>query len=206
MDHARDVLDFWFGELPYDAATFESRMRFWFGYGDAAERRRTDEHVRARLLPLLNTAARGGLDAWASSPRRRLALILLFDQVPRNVFRATAAAFAFDAKALRLTTEGVTLAADVLLDPVERIFFYMPLQHAESPELQEEAVLAFRRLAADAPLELRAGLHNCLQEAQTHAEIVQRFGRFPHRNRVLQRENTPDEATWLASRAQRFGQ
>ena len=111
--------------------------------------------IRARLEPMLERAARGEFAAWAASPKRRLALIILFDQVPRNAYRGTAAAFAFDREALALAVEGLQLAADAALDPVERLFFYLPLEHAESLEAQDAAIGAFERLVAEAPADLR---------------------------------------------------
>ena len=155
---------------------------------------------------MLERAARGEFAAWASSPKRRLALILLFDQVPRNAYRGTAAAFAFDREALALTVEGMQLAADVALDPVERIFFYLPLEHAESLEVQNAAVDAFDRLVREAPAELRGYCEYCGKYARQHRDIIAKFGRFPHRNRVLDRESTPVELEWLSSGGATFGQ
>jgi uncharacterized protein (DUF924 family) len=206
MDHAHTVLDLWFGRQPYDAAYLAERMKFWFGSDDAAANARVDEQVRSTLVPLLNNAARGALDPWSTSPRRRLALVILFDQVPRNAFRGTAAAYVFDARALALVTEGLARAADGALDPVERIFFYLPLQHAEAIDVQDESVRLFGRLLADAPADCKDTFRSCLDYAHQHREIVRRFGRFPHRNRVLQRDNTDDEAVWLATRGKSFGQ
>jgi uncharacterized protein (DUF924 family) len=206
MDHAHTVLNFWFASPPYDAARLAERMRFWFGAADPAASAQADATIRTQLLPLLNHAAQGLLDPWSTSPRRRLALILLFDQVPRNAFRSTAAAYAFDPRALSLAMEGLTRAADGALDPVERIFFYMPLQHAEAIDVQDESVRLFGRLLADAPTETRDTFRACLEYAHQHREIIQRFGRFPHRNRVLLRESTPDEQAWLSARGATFGQ
>jgi uncharacterized protein (DUF924 family) len=151
-------------------------------------------------------AARGEFDSWAASPRRRLALILLFDQVPRNIYRGTAQAFAFDSRALALSFEGLQLAADQALHPVERIFFYLPLEHAESMEAQDASVKAFERLAQESPAEWRALLEGTLQYARSHRDIVAKFGRFPHRNQALRRESTTAEIDWLESGADRFGQ
>ncbi len=206
MDHAHTVLDLWFGALPYDAPRLAERMKFWFGGTDRQANARIDERIRTELVPILNNAARGALDPWSTSPRRRLALILLFDQVPRNAFRGTAAAYAFDARALPLTTEGLARAADGALDPIERIFFYMPLQHAEALDVQDESVRLFGRLLADSPHELRDTFRSCLEYAHQHREIIARFGRFPHRNRVLLRDDTPEEAAWLATQGRSFGQ
>jgi uncharacterized protein (DUF924 family) len=128
---------------------------------------------------MLERAARGEFASWAASPKRRLALILLFDQVPRNAYRGTAAAFAFDREALALTVEGMQLAADAALDPIERIFFYLPLEHAESLEAQDAAVAAFARLASEAPKRLRGYCEYCGKFARKHRDIIAKFGRFP---------------------------
>ncbi|MCB1625786.1 MAG: DUF924 family protein, partial [Pseudomonadales bacterium] len=113
IQSAHDVLDFWFGQLPLDQAALAERMRYWFaGESDPAAARRHDQAIRERLVPLLNLAVNNELGGWSASPRRRLALILLFDQVPRNAFRGTAAAYSFDDHALALTVEGLRDAAD----------------------------------------------------------------------------------------------
>ena len=206
MHNAREVLDFWFGEGPWDAARLAERSAFWFGGDDAAAVAARDAQIREKLEPLLELAARGEFAGWAASPRRRLALIILFDQVPRNAYRGTAAAFAFDREALALTAEGMQLAADAALDPLERLFFYLPLEHAESLEAQEAAVAALDRLAGDAPGHLREFCVYCAGFARQHRDIIARFGRFPHRNAVLERESTPAEIEWLGSESERFGQ
>jgi uncharacterized protein (DUF924 family) len=96
-------------------------------------------------------------------------------------------------------------AADGALNIIERLFFYMPLQHAESTEVQEESVSAYRRLVAESPAEMRSTFETSLEYAQEHRDLIRRFGRFPHRNAVLGRENTADEETYLKT-AERFGQ
>ncbi|HXZ59050.1 MAG TPA: DUF924 family protein [Steroidobacteraceae bacterium] len=201
MDEARTVRDYWFGELPLTAAALERRMDFWFG----AESRRHDEEIRTRFGRLLERAAAGELDSWADGSRRLLSLIILLDQFPRNMFRGTARAFAYDAAALALTLAGMQSAADGALDPVERLFFYMPLQHAESRDAQDESVAAFRRLLAEAPPELHTAFAGVLHYAEEHRAVIERFGRFPHRNAVLGRLSTPEEAQWLEAGGTRFG-
>jgi len=197
MERANEVLEFWFGTGPLDAARLAERSTFWFG-GDGAEAGAArDALIREKLEPLLERAARGELSSWAASPKRRLALVLLFDQVPRNCYRGTAAAFAFDREALALSVEGLQLAADAALDPLERIFFYLPLEHAESMEAQDACVAAMERLVAEAPADLRAFCENTLKYAEAHRDIVAKFGRFPHRNRALGRASTEAEREWL---------
>src|SRR6187431_176824 len=206
MHNAAEVLEFWFGRGPWDAARLAERSAFWFGGDDPAATAGHDAAVREKLEPLLELAARGEFASWATSPRRRLALIILFDQVPRNAYRGTAAAFAFDREALALTVEGMQLAADAALDPIERVFFYLPLEHAESVEVQDAAVEAFGRLVSEAPPELRGYCEYCGKFSQQHRDIIAKFGRFPHRNRILDRESTPAELEWLASGGTNFGQ
>jgi uncharacterized protein (DUF924 family) len=206
MDEARSVRDFWFGTVPLSADALNQRIRFWFGDGASALRRRRDELIRARFGELLERAASGELDAWADGPRRRLSLIILLDQFPRSIFRGTARAFAHDAQALALALSGMQSAADAALSVVERIFFYMPLQHAERREVQEESVAAYRRLLAEAPDDLHETFAGALRSAENHRSIIERFGHFPYRNRTLGRASTPDEVAWLRAGGASFGQ
>jgi uncharacterized protein (DUF924 family) len=198
--HAHDVLEFWFGSRPYAPDAVLRRMRLWFGDAAAPELRpQADETMRQRFGALAAAAARGEFDSWESSPRRRLALILLLDQFPRHIHRGTPRAYEQDRRALALTVGGMQLGADAALDPVERIFFYMPMAHAESRDLQEESVSAFRRLAAEGPTELSALFAAAVARAgQLHA-VIERFGRFPHRNVVLGRAAIAEEAAWLTA-------
>jgi uncharacterized protein (DUF924 family) len=198
MDEARQVRDFWFGKLPMTAQALNQRLPLWFpGDESAAGVRDRDAVIRARFGDLAERAAQGELASWADSPRRCLSLIILLDQFPRNLYRGTAQAFACDEGALAVTLSGMQSAADGALDIVERIFFYMPLQHSEVREVQDESVAAYRRLLMEAPQELRGAFEGELKAAEEHRAIIERFGRFPHRNRVLERGNTPEEAAWL---------
>jgi len=204
---AFEILNFWFGPRPYSAAQVQQHSRLWFGENNAPEiTPQTDELVRERFGDLTQSAAGGKLDSWESGPRRRLALILLLDQFSRNIFRGTPRAFAQDAQALSLTLSGMQLGADATLDPVERIFFYMPLTHAEDADVQEEGVAAFRRLREEAPAQMNTMFEDSLSSAMEHREIVRRFGRFPHRNRTLGRESSAEELHWLATSGKNFGQ
>jgi uncharacterized protein (DUF924 family) len=207
MQRAGDILEFWFGRGSWDAARLAERSAFWFGGEDPpAVIAGRDALIRTRLEPMLERAAKGEFASWAASPKRRLALIILFDQVPRNAYRGTAAAFAFDREALTLSVEGLQLAADAALDPIERLFFYLPLEHAESMEAQDTAMAALDRLVADSPAELRDFCDYARTSARRHRDIIAKFGRFPHRNRALGRESTPAEIEWLAAGADSFGQ
>jgi len=205
MQRPHDILEYWFGTGPWTQQRLDERTRFWFGGEGAGPQATRDAQIRERLEPLLERAARGEFASWASSPKRRLALILLFDQVPRNSYRGTAAAFAFDREALALAAEGLQLAADAALDPIERIFFYLPLEHAESLEAQDAAITAFARLVAESPPELRAYCEYTAQYAKKHRDLIAQFGRFPHRNAVLERESTAEELAWLEAHPNYFG-
>ena len=206
MDEARSVRDFWFGTVPLSADALNRRVLFWYGDESSARRQRRDEHIRVRFSGLVERAARGELASWADGPRRRLSLILLLDQFPRNMFRGTARAFATDAQALALTLSGMQSAADAALEVVERIFFYMPLQHAESREVQEESVAAYRRVLSEAPAELHEQFVSALRSAENHRAIIERFGRFPYRNQALRRSSTAQERDWLREGGSSFGQ
>ena len=206
MDEARGIREFWFGSGPLSAEALNRRIRFWFGDQSAALRKRRDEEIQARFGALLERAARGELAAWADGPRRRLSLIILLDQFPRSIFRGTARAFDCDAQALGLALSGMQSGADAALTSVERIFFYMPLQHAESREVQEESVAAYRRLLAEAPEPVREIFAGALRSAENHRSIIERFGRFPQRNRALGRDSTSQELEWLRAGGSSFGQ
>jgi uncharacterized protein (DUF924 family) len=205
MHSAGDILEYWFGTGDWTPARLTERTTFWFGGDGAAAAAVRDADIRARLEPLLERASRGEFVGWASSPKRRLALMILFDQVPRNTYRGTAAAFAFDREALSLAVEGLQLAADAALHPIERIFFYLPLEHAESLEAQDAAIGAFERLVAEAPADLREYCAYTAGYARKHRDVIAQFGRFPHRNAILNRENTPEEQAWLEAHPNHFG-
>jgi uncharacterized protein (DUF924 family) len=197
---ALSILEFWFGNRPYTREAMSKRMRVWFSDVTAPELRpQVDEVLRTRFTTLVIAAARGDFDVWESSPRRRLALILLLDQIPRGVYRDSAQAFSQDHRALALAVSGTQLGADAALDPVERIFFYMPMQHAESRELQEESVSSYRRLAAEGPAELAHLFALAARHADQQRDIIERFGRFPQRNLALGRTSTAEEAEWLSA-------
>ena len=206
MDEARQVREFWFGTGRLNAESVRQRFTMWFGGGAEHVRQTLDEDIRRRFGTLLGRAERGELDSWADGPRRRLSLILLLDQFTRNIHRGTSRAFENDAAALALAMSGMQSGADAALDPVERMFFYMPLQHSESLDAQDESVAAYRRLLSEATEDLQRTFESSLDYAEKHCEIIRRFGRCPHRNAALGRANTPEETAFLASGAERFGQ
>jgi uncharacterized protein (DUF924 family) len=216
MDEALKVREFWFGksltghlpgqgELGAQALALKSRVEVWFEQ-DPQVVAQQDELIRTQFQSLLERAVQGELDAWADSPRRRLSLIIVLDQFPRQIYRGMAQAFAYDPAALALTLSGMQSAADGALNLVERLFFYMPLQHAEATEVQDESVSAYRRLVAESPAELRSTFEESLEWAVKHRELIRQFGRFPHRNKILGRENTAEEEAYFKKGGETFGQ
>jgi uncharacterized protein (DUF924 family) len=196
---AQDVLLFWFGPRPYTEVSVRHHSRLWFGAHAAPELiPQLDELVRDRFGETMQAAQSGELATWESSPRRRLALIVLLDQFSRHFYRGTEQAYANDHEALTLSVSGMLYGADAALDPLERIFFYMPLQHAESLDVQEESVAAFRRLLEEAPADLHTTFKEALSAAVDHRDIIARFGRFPGRNAALGRKSSAEELEWLA--------
>ncbi|MGH8719932.1 MAG: DUF924 family protein [Burkholderiales bacterium] len=186
------VLDFWFGDLSAPDYPPQERNQLWFGKSDGV-----DQLVRERFSEMLNPAERSQYDEWKSNSRGRLALIILFDQFPRNAYRDTPQAFAFDGKAQLLTIEGIEQGVDQALFPFERVFFYLPLEHAEDLALQQKSVESYQRLLADIPPELAQTLSGYLEYAIRHCQVIERFGRFPHRNRILGRASTSEEREFL---------
>jgi uncharacterized protein (DUF924 family) len=206
LDDARRVREFWFGGLPMTREALEERMKIWFGEEESRERAQAwDATIRNEFGARVEAALRGELASWADGPRRRLSLIILLDQFPRNIYRGRARAYTGDEQALALALSGMQSGADAALDPVERMFFYMPLEHSESADVQDESVAAYRRLLGEASEPLRGAFESALKYAELHASIIRRFGRFPHRNRVLRRTSTAEETDYLLE-ADEFGQ
>jgi len=191
--HIEEVLQYWFGDLDNGFAS-PDRNRLWWG-GDAE----SDRAVEALFGRQVRQALDGGLDHWAEHPRGRLALIILLDQFTRMIFRGEAEAFSGDSKALTLCEAGLALQHDQVLELSERTFFYMPLEHAESLEVQDRSIECFSALLAEVPLEQRHHLETSLDFAHQHRDLIVRFGRFPHRNRALNRSSTPEELALLNS-------
>lgn len=190
----KNILEAWFGEIREEKAYLDVKNREWFSGGKEA-----DDRLRDLFGGTVEIAMRGDWDGWASTPLGRLALILVLDQFPRQFFRGTAKAFAQDAKALALCLQGLDAGVDRLLHPVQRMFFYLPLEHSESLELQRKSISLFERLARDAPAPLRPGMEDARDYAIRHHAIIERFGRFPHRNAVLGRKTSDDEAEFLVT-------
>jgi uncharacterized protein (DUF924 family) len=182
---AQAVLDFWFGAE--GSATHGLQRTEWFAKNDVFDRT-----IVECFGVLVERALRGELDAWADEPRSALARILLLDQFTRNAFRGTPRAFAGDSQALAAASAMVGGRHDEQLPPFMRAFVYMPFEHAEKLAMQEEAVRLFTRLAASDP-----AFSSMLDYAHKHRAVIERFGRFPHRNAILGRQSTAEEMAFL---------
>jgi uncharacterized protein (DUF924 family) len=195
------ILSFWFKEHELTAPQIDGRMEIWFGDDPVF-----DHEIEKEFADDVEDASRSAIDHWGRQPQGRLALILLLDQFRRNIYRNTADAFAKDKVALKLCVEGAMQKKDKGLAPIQRVFFYMPLQHAESRKVQAKSVEIFRKLADAVSPTYRETFETVAQFAELHRDIVERFGRFPHRNRLLKRRNTPEEEQFLAGDTATFGQ
>ena len=195
------ILAFWFREQALSAPQIDRRMDIWFGADEVF-----DHECKKEFSADVDRASEGQLNHWADEPRGRLALILLLDQFRRNIYRGTAQAFSMDKAALKLCVEGAMAKKDKGLTPIQRAFFYMPLQHAESLKVQTKSVQLFGRLSEAVSATYRETFETIAQFAELHHDIVEQFGRFPHRNRLLNRENTPEEDEYLAGDGPDFGQ
>lgn len=202
MDTPATIHAFWFGataDADDEAAIIARQSALWW-----KKQPEVDGEIRRRFAPLVGRTAVGELDDWLASPRGRLALILLSDQFPRNIWRGQAAAFAFDVLALRWAKQTVARGLDRDARPIERVFLYLPLEHSEDLADQREAVRLFDALTDEVAPKQRPAFADYLDYARRHLEIIERFGRFPHRNAALGRETSPEEAEFLRQPGSRF--
>jgi len=196
-----EILTFWFKEKELSAPQIDSRMDMWFGEDGVF-----DQQVANEFADDVERASDGELNHWAHEPRGRLALILLLDQFRRNIHRNTSEAFAKDKVALKLCVKGAAEKMEKGLTPIQRVFFYMPLQHAESRKVQQKSCEIYKRLCDAVSPTYKETFETIAQFAELHADIVEQYGRFPHRNKLLKRANTPQEDEYLAGDAPTFGQ
>jgi len=194
-----DVLGFWFrgvgsGGLPSDDA-----VRRWFMGGADF-----DQETRLLFESTVDAALEGDLGCWAETPRGLLALVIVLDQLTRNVYRGNAKAFAGDTRAIGYTRHALGQRLHERFQPIERYFLYMPLEHAEDVEAQRQAVALFEALACDAPSGAPSFFQNGVDWARKHQAVIERFGRFPARNAALGRTSTPDEEIFLQANPRGF--
>ena len=195
-DRAEAILTFWFGE-PKDP-DYGTYRKQWFTKSDAF-----DEQIRQHFLADYEKAAAGHYAPWRTVPERAIALLLLFDQFPRNLFRGTPRSFATDDQALAIAQDLVNKGTDKALMPAHRFFAYLPFEHSEDRAHQDCCVELMQGLIEEVPT-LDEGFNNGLDYAIRHRDVIERFGRFPHRNEILGRESTPEEVEFLQQPGSRF--
>ncbi|MFN7179130.1 DUF924 family protein [Hyphomonas sp.] len=195
LPSTEDVHHFWFGEEAGAPGVLATKAKLWFNGGKDFDRELTE-----KFLPLLETLSAGPLaEDWAGrGAAGRLSAILVLDQMSRNIFRGSPRAFAQDRLALHLCKDGLAKGEDAGLSEVERVFFYLPLEHSEAMEDQQRAFALFEALAKDARAPFADFAKMTLDYAHQHLDVIRQFGRFPHRNALVGRLSTPDEEAWLA--------
>lgn len=199
MANWHPILDFWFGDnwADWPPATVSKR---WF-----QSTKQQDADMAAQFGGQVEAALAGDFGHWESTPESRLALVLLLDQLTRNIFRGNARAFAGDERAQSLTVTGIEAGFDRELPWAGQVFFYMPLMHAESEARQLQGLHCFEALHERIPSAHKVSIANNIRFARDHLDVIQQFGRFPYRNAALGRESSPAEQQYLTT-ANRYGQ
>lgn len=199
LDAVNNILHFWFGP---DLANPLANAQLWWKKDPAL-----DQNILSKFESVHHQAASGQLDYWLEQPRSCLAYIILLDQFSRNMYRGTPLAFAQDELALKACEQGRAHKLDKELNLVQRLFFYMPLEHAEDLNCQKLCLALIQQLVQEAKqehLELLSAMEQAFAFAQKHYDIIFNFGRFPHRNEILERESTQDELLFLSLPGTRF--
>lgn len=199
LDRSAEILDFWFGILPGPNYFPEDKKQLWFTASPEIDRL-----IRQNFMHDMMSAARGEYNSWRETPKGRLALVLLLDQFPRHIYRNQSQAYQLDPMARGLVLEGIQKGDDKDLYPIERAFFYLPLEHAEDPAMQALSVRLYQQLLAESPPGMKFYMQEFLRYAIAHQQQIARFGRFPHRNVALRRQPTPEETLFLKQWGQGF--
>lgn len=189
---AQEILDYWFGAAPDDPATAQHKAALWWGRSEA-----TDAELHQRFDATHEAAVAGRLDGWAATPEGRVALVVVLDQLSRNLHRGTPRAFAQDPAARRQALAAVEQGEDRSGPFFHRVFLYLPFEHSERLGDQERCCRLFEQLRAECSEPLREAARMYLQFARAHRDIVARFGRFPHRNAILGRPSSAEELRFL---------
>lgn len=188
-----EILGFWFGESGTQSERIAQQSSLWWGKNPE-----TDEDIRQRFGGLIVQLIEGELEHWKESPQGWLAMIILADQFSRNIYRNDARAFAQDELALSLCLEGMEQEIDQELDLLQRVFFYLPLEHCESTEMQALSVKQMFSLFELAPADVKEEFKGTHEYALAHQDVIEKYGRFPHRNAILGRESSSEELLYLA--------
>lgn len=189
---AQEILDYWFGSAPDDPATAQRKAALWWGRSEA-----TDAELHARFDATHQAATAGRLEGWAATLEGRVALVVVLDQLSRNIHRGTPGAFAQDPAARRHALAVIDRGEDRSCPFFHRVFLYLPLEHSERLADQERCCRLFEQLRDECPAPLQEAARMYLQFARAHRDIVARFGRFPHRNAILGRPSSAEEQAFL---------
>lgn len=194
MDRSQSILEFWFGDPTEPASEYGTSRNVWFKKDSAF-----DQQIRQRFWTDYNRAVAGGYADWVNMPKPTLALIVILDQFSRNLFRGSPQSFAADAQARAIADGAIQRGDEAALLPVERFFLYLPFEHSEALADQHRSVQLFEALVKTEPK-----LQHALDYAYRHRDVIERFGRFPHRNEVLARVSTAAELAFLQEPGSRF--
>lgn len=206
---ALKVLDYWIGldnlspdgDVTQPIVTPTPRFKLWFAGG-----KKVDDEIRGLFETTIDNAETGQLDHWSHTSKGLLALIIVLDQFPLNAFRKTARAFHLGDKAVPLSRKGIERGFDQSMNVLEKLFFYLPLEHSELISDQQQSLELFQTMHKNSPPEHQEFTRKTLQSAQEHFDIIEQFGRYPFRNAVLDRKSTEEELAWLEANPGRFGQ
>ncbi len=186
------ILEFWFGQLDDDGLADEATSQRWFKKDPDF-----DAEIRERFLEVYENIAKGELDDWNETPHGRLAVVIVLDQFSRNMFRDDKKMYAMDRTCQDLVLAGLSQDVDQYLKGHQRVFFYMPLMHAEQLRLQNRCVALFEEMVRTASPRQKDRFMQNVEFAKRHRDIIERFSRFPHRNDILGRKSTPEEEAFL---------
>jgi uncharacterized protein (DUF924 family) len=198
-DQINQILEFWFGTETEQKVIIAKQSGLWWD-----KNADTDLNIKAQFGESYQSAVNDELNDWLKSTRGQLALIILLDQFSRVLNRESADAFSQDGKALAIALEGISNNFDKSLCLIERVFYYMPLEHSEDIDTQNQCVALFQQLLFEAPEELKKEFQGFLQFAEKHRAIIERFRRFPHRNKVLNRISSAEELEFLTQPGSSF--
>jgi len=196
---ANTIVDLWFGDDLESPRAVSERSGQWFASDPTF-----DELIRSRFETLPDQALNGDFAEWARTPFSTLALVLILDQFPRNLYRGPSRSFAYDSAAVNISREAIAHSLDHELHPLHAVFLYLPLEHSEDQNLQNQCVSLFRQLVERAPSLLTDQFSSFLGYAERHHAVIKQFGRFPHRNSILGRISTPEELEFLHSGGDTF--
>mgnify|MGYP005630031323 CR=1 FL=1 len=197
----QDVIDYWIGDVDSDPGSVPAKSKLW--YGSSAK---VDQEIRELFEQSLEQAERNELEPWKKTIEGQLALVILLDQFTRNLNRGTKDAWKNDPLALKIAEDATSGKRHYSLSNFGRVFLYHPFHHAESIEAQQKAVRLFGELQETSAQKWQKPLEKFTLFVNNHRQIVHRFGRFPHRNQMLNRTSTPSELEYLTKNTRKYGQ